>query len=293
MSEKKFNPSELIVNDDGSIYHLALRKEHIADTVIIVGDQNRVQKVSKYFDNIEFKIQKREFKTHTGEFRGKRISVISTGIGCDNIDIFMNELDAAVNIDLENKRLKPKRKSLDIIRLGTSGSLHDDIPVGAHIVSEYALGLDGLMHFYDYDFDSEEKDICKRIVEHLNWDSKLSTPYITKGSSSLIAKIGSDMIPGITATALGFYAPQGRSLYLHPRNEYINNQLQSFEYNGLRINNFEMESSALYGLGSLLGHRCCTCCVVLANRATGAYIEDYSKIIDKLIQVVLEKVVED
>jgi uridine phosphorylase len=293
MSAKAFDPSELILNDDGSIYHLALREEHIADTVIIVGDQSRVQKVSKYFDRIEFQIQNREFKTHTGEYRGKRMSVISTGIGTDNIDIFMNEVDAAVNINLEKRVFKPERKSLDIIRVGTSGALHADIDVGGHIVAQYALGFDGLIHFYDYAFSSEEVDIANRVRDHLNWNSVLPAPYIVKGSTSLAATIGSDMIPGITATAPGFYAPQGRSLYLKARLKSINEKLQAFNLNGLRINNFEMETSALYGFGSLMGHRCCTCCVVLANRATGAYSENHGKIVDELIEAVLEKIVDN
>jgi len=284
--------SELVLNSDGSVYHLNLREEHIADTVLLVGDMSRVKQVSQFFDEIEFQNQNREFITHTGNYNGKRISVLSTGIGADNIDIVMNELDAVVNIDLEKRQHKSERKSLNLVRIGTSGGLQNDIPVGTFVVSEYGLGFDGLIYYYNYPFDDAEKELTRKINDHLQWNTKLSEPYITKGSNHLIEKIGHDMVKGITATAPGFYGPQGRSLYLKLSDNSINERLQSFSHNDHRVINFEMETSALYGLGKLLGHNCCTCNVIIANRARKEFSKNYLALMNRLIKSVLDRLVD-
>ena len=282
--------TELILNPDGSVYHISLREEHVADTVLLVGDQDRVARISRHFDKVENKIQHREFVTHTGKYKGKDITVISTGIGTDNIDIVLNELHAAANIDLKARRLKENLRQLNLIRIGTSGSLQDDIPAGGFITSEFGLGLDGLIYYYDFQFTEEETKLNKIINDHLQWNPNLSRPYLVKGSEELINRIGHDMYKGITATATGFYGPQGRSLGLDLSNPQMNESLQSFAHEGQRITNFEMETSALYGLGKLLGHNCCTCCMVLANRAKKEYVKDAQKAIDGLIETVLDRV---
>ena len=281
--------SELILNPDGSIYHIRLREEHIADTVILVGDQGRVARITRHFDHIEHQISNREFVTHTGVYKGKRITVLSTGIGTDNIDIVMNELHAAVNIDFEARLPKENQRKLNLVRIGTAGALHADVGAGSYIVSEYGLGFDGLIYYYDYPFDDQEVQVANQINEHLGWDPRLSTPYAIRGADPLIKRIGHDMKKGITATATGFYGPQGRRLGAELSNPEMNDLLQSFEYEGLRILNFEMETSALYGLGKLLGHHCCTCCVALANRETKEYIEDHATAVDGLIETVLDR----
>lgn len=283
--------SELVLNNDGSVYHLCLKAEHVADTVILVGDQGRVNQVSKHFEKIEHKLQNREFITHTGIYKNKRITVISTGIGPDNIDIAINELDAAVNIDLKNRRFKKEKRVLNIIRIGTSGALQKDIPVDSFVVSEFGLGLEGLVYYYDYKFDQKETDLTEKINTHLTWNPNLSKPYIVKGSTNLIEKIGKGMTKGITATASGFYGPQGRKLRLELDKPDINERLTSFEHKGHRVTNFEMETSALYGLGTLLGHNCCTCCAIIANRITQKYSGNHSLIVDNLIETVLKRIV--
>ncbi|MCP4460341.1 MAG: nucleoside phosphorylase [Cytophagales bacterium] len=288
---REFLPeSELVLNPDGSVYHISLREEHVADTVLLVGDQSRVARISRHFDKLDARIQHREFVTHVGTYKGKKITAISTGIGTDNIDIVLNELHAAANIDLKARRLKENLRQLNLIRIGTSGSLQDDIPAGGFIASQFGLGLDGLIYYYNYQFTEEETELNKIINKHLQWNSNLSRPYLVKGSNELINKIGHDMYKGVTATATGFYGPQGRSLGLDLSNTSMNETLQSFSHEGYRITNFEMETSALYGLGKLLGHNCCTCCMVLANRAKKEYVNDPQKAIDRLIETVLDRV---
>ena len=290
---KKIPPSELILNDDGSIYHLKLKEEHVADTVIIVGDQSRVEIISSRFDKIEYKISNREFVTHTGIYKNKRISVASTGIGTDNIDIFMNELDAVVNIDFEKRVPKTELKSLNIIRLGTSGALHRDIVIGSFVLSEYAIGWDGLAYHYGYEFSEEEIKFSKELIRHLNPDEDIAKPCIVKGSDTLASKLGQNMFKGITATATGVYAPQGRTLRLSPKHPDFNDKLSSFEYRNQRITNLEMETSALFTLGKMLGHRCTCCCVILANRVSDTFVENHSKAVDGLITEVLNRISED
>lgn len=281
--------SELVLNKDGSVYHLMLKPEHIADNIIVVGDQDRVNRISRYFDRIEYKIQNREFITHTGWFSGKRITAISTGIGPDNIDIVMNELDAAVNIDLQERSVKDALKSLNIIRIGTSGSLQPDIPVDSTIISCYGIGIDGLLHYYENRPTNEEKEIASSFISHCKFPEKFNRPYAVKGSEILFDIMKEGMYEGITITAHGFYGPQGRALRLAPYYKEINDKLSSYSYNGLRITNYEMETSALYGLGKLMGHNCCTVCAVIANRHRKEYSNNSSETMDKLIQNVLER----
>jgi len=288
--QKYFKESELILNPDGSVYHIHLRPENIAPTVIVVGDQHRVENISKYFDRVDFKVQSREFVTHTGTLNNRRITVLSTGIGTDNIDIVLNELDAAVNIDLDNRTPKETHTSLDIIRLGTSGALQPHIEVDTFIASAYGLGLDGLLHFYQHGENINEEPIVQAFIEQTQWNEKLPYPYIVKASDKLINKIAPDLQKGITATASGFYGPQGRELRIPLAYPELNKKIEDFQFEGNKITNFEMETSALYALGKILGHNTLTVCDIIANRVNRTYSKDYKKSVNKLIEYVLEKV---
>jgi len=281
--------SELVLNSDGSVYHIKLKPEHIADNVIIVGDPHRVEMISNYFDEIEVKISNREFTTHTGVKGNTRITVMSTGIGTDNIDIVINELDAAVNIDLETREIKEVHKSLNIVRLGTSGALQADIEVDSFVLSEYGLGLDGMLHYYDYPNDLIEQSMTGAFIKQTEWGTQLPRPYIVKASESLMDKLGDGMARGITATAPGFYGPQGRILRLPVRHPNQNESFTNFNFEGSRITNYEMETSALYGLGRMLGHNTCTICTIIANRLAKKYSEDYQISVDKMIRLVLDR----
>lgn len=283
--------SELILNPDGSIYHLNLRPEHIATDIIFVGDQYRVDKVTKHFDNIEFSTQKREFKTTTGTYKGKRISVISTGIGPDNIDIVLNELDALVNIDLNTRQAKEKHTQLNITRIGTSGSLHADIPVDSFLLSSHGLDLNGMLQSYQVDKISHP-DIEEAFIKHTGWSAKKSYPLIVSNGKALEDKLLSDKVyKGITATAGGFYGPQGRVLRLPLQDPDLNKKIDSFNYNNNRITNLEMETSAIYGLAKLLGHNAASMNAIIANRANGTFSEDPYKVVNDLIVYTLEKLV--
>ncbi|MBK7182597.1 MAG: nucleoside phosphorylase [Bacteroidetes bacterium] len=281
--------TELILNPNGSVYHLQLLPEHIAENIIIVGDQGRVSTVSNYFDTIDVKIQNREFVTHVGTYKGKKVMVLSSGIGTDNIDILINELDAAVNIDLKTRTIKAEKTKLNIVRIGTSGALQADIPVDNYVVSTYGLGFDGLLNYYQDLPKVNDNELSEAFIKQTNWNKNLPYPYAIKGSETLINKIGFDQIKGITATAPGFYGPQGRKLRLSPWVEDFNQQLTDFNHNGIRITNFEMETSALYGLGKLLGHETCTVCAIIANRVAKKYSKDYHPAVENLIQLVLER----
>jgi uridine phosphorylase len=284
--------SELILNPDGSIYHLNLKPENIATNIIFVGDQDRVDKISKHFDTIEFTTQKREFKTTTGTLNNKRISVVSTGIGPDNIDIVINELDALVNIDLETRKPKEKLTKLNIVRIGTSGSLQKDIPIDSIVLSSHALDLNGLLHSYQID-EISHPEIENAFVKHTNWSSKKSYPLVISNSQELAVKLASEKIhQGITATAGGFYGPQGRVLRLALQDEDLNSKIDSFQFNGNRITNLEMETSAIYGLSKLLGHNAVSMNAIIANRADGSFSENPGKIVSDLIEYTLEKLVE-
>ena len=260
----KLQDTELILTSENKIYHLNLTKKEIADDIILVGDPDRVAVISSKFDNIDYKIQNREFITHTGTLKGKRISVIATGIGPDNIDIVINELDALVNIDFETRTINKQKKKLNLIRLGTSGALQQNIKVDTFIAASYGLGFDGLAHFYQNQ-EILEKEIATTYIKHASWPSKLADPYFIKASTSLLDKF-SDIPNGITATAPGFYGPQGRTLRLNPSIIDLHEKMESFNFQNQKITNFEMETSALYYLGQTLGHNTLTICAVIANR---------------------------
>lgn len=281
--------SELILNPDGSVYHINLKPGQVASDIIFVGDQNRVEKITQYFDSIEFSTQKREFKTQTGIYKGKRITVMSTGIGPDNIDIVMNELDALVNIDLETRTVKENLTSLNIVRVGTSGSLQADIPVDSFVMSKYGLGLDNMLRSYLID-DICEKEMEDAFIAQTNWDMRKGKPYVIVGSEILEKRLESDKIfKGFTGTAGGFYGPQGRVLRLDIQDPELNNKMDSFNFNGTRMTNLEMETGAIYGLGKLLGHQCLSLNAIIANRANGTFSEDPYKAVDELIEYTLNK----
>ncbi|WP_281335847.1 nucleoside phosphorylase [Flavobacterium eburneipallidum] len=283
--------SELILNPDGSVYHLNLLPEHIAHDIIFVGDQNRVEKITQFFDSIEFSTQKREFKTQTGIFKGKRITVMSTGIGPDNIDIVMNELDALVNIDLKTRTPKEKLTSLNIIRIGTSGSLQADIPVDSFVMSKFGLGLDNMLRSYLIDKITNVA-MEDAFVQHTNWDIRKGRPYAIACSEKLEKRLESNQIhKGITATTGGFYGPQGRVLRLNIQDENLNSKMDNFSFESNKITNLEMETTAIYGLGKLLGHNCLSLNAIIANRASGTFSEDPYKAVDELIAYALGKLV--
>lgn len=283
--------SELILNPDGSIYHLNLLPKHIADTVIFVGDQDRVESISNHFDSIEYVIQKREFKTHTGYYKGKRLTIISTGIGPDNIDIVLNELDALVNIDLETRTPKKELKSLNIVRIGTSGSLQADIPVDAFVLSSHGLDINGMLHFYQIDSISNP-EVEDAFMKHTNWSSYKARPIIIENSKKLeLVFADKDIHIGMTGTAGGFYGPQGRVLRLPLQDPSLNDKLDNFSYKGYRITNFEMETSVIYGLSKLLGHNAISLNAIIANRANGTFSENPKQTIERLIEFALRKIV--
>ncbi len=282
--------SELILNPDGSIYHLNLKPENVSDTIIFVGDQNRVEKVSKYFDSIEFSTQKREFKTQTGHYKGKRITVISTGIGPDNIDIVLNELDALFNIDLITKIPKQTVTSLNIIRIGTSGSLQKDVPIDSFLLSTFGLDLNGMLHAYQIDTISNP-DIEDAFIKQTSWHQDKAKPIIIKNSDILEKQFESSKThKGLTATAGGFYGPQGRVLRLPIQDASLNNKMDAFNFNGIRITNLEMETSAIYGLAKLLGHQAISLNAIIANRASGTFSKNPSEVIENLIKYTLNKI---
>jgi uridine phosphorylase len=286
----QFPETELILTKENRVYHINLRAEDIADDVIVVGDQHRVAQVSSFFSKIDFKTEHREFITHTGMFNGKRITVLSTGIGTDNIDIVLNELDAAVNINLETRELNKTQRSLNIIRLGTSGALQADIPVNGLVVSSHGLGLDGLLNFYESWQTINEDAISEEFIKHTNWLKNLPYPYCVAASDTLLKKFSEGNHVGITATAPGFYGPQGREIRLKAASKNLNDLLTSFRFNDKRITNFEMETSALYGLGKLLGHNSLTVCVIIANRVRKEFTSDYKKSVEILIENCLNRI---
>lgn len=272
--------SDLIINPDGSIYHLNLKPEHLAGSILAVGDPDRVAKISAYFDHIEYQGGKREFITHTGTYRGKRISVISTGMGTDNIEIFMTELDALVNIDFQTRIPKKKHTSLEIVRVGTSGSMREDIPIGSLLASTHAIGLDALTSFYSLDHTSFEKDIMERVKHELllSFD-----PYCVSGSSVLLRKLGKGLLNGITVTCPGFFAPQGRMVRLKPAFPNIIQSLSCIQTNGDTLSNFEMETAGIYAMGRLLGHEVLSLNAIIGNRITQTFSKNPDLVVQKLI----------
>jgi len=289
---QKIAASELVLNPDGSLYHINLKPEHLADDIIFVGDQDRVPKISKYFDRIEFETRKREFRSATGWYKSKRITVISTGIGPDNIDIVMNELDALANIDLLARTIKSEKKSLNIVRIGTSGSLQADIPVDGFVLAAYGLGFDGLLHAYQSE-GVRELEMEDAFIAHTQYNSCKSRPYIVKGSQFLKEKFSSDFVfTGITATANGFFGPQGRVLRLPLKDKTLNDKLESFRFQENRITNLEMETSAIYGLSGLMGHQALSLNAIIANRPGRTFSEDPYAAIERLIIYTLDRLAE-
>ena len=280
--------SELIINRRGAIYHLDLRPEELAETIITVGDPDRVKQVSKHFDSIEYKGQSREFLTHTGYIGKKRLTVISTGIGPDNIDIVFNELDALVNIDFKSRSVKPELAVLNVIRIGTSGSLQRDIPVDSHLASTHGLGIDNLLNFYRNSQNDEDKQLLHSFVTHTQLHNSISYPYISSCGASLMKHFVKDFYHGITVTCPGFYGPQGRILRLGLSNPALIDRLSDFSFGQHRITNFEMETAAIYGLGKMLGHHCLSLSAIVANRIQRNFSEDAQAAVEKLIKKALE-----
>lgn len=280
----KISETDLILNKDGSVYHLSLKPGQVADTIIAVGDPSRVYSVSRHFDDVDFEMNKREFITHTGTYKGKSITVISTGIGTDNIEIFFTEVDALFNIDLKKREPRKKRKSLNIIRIGTSAALQEDIEVGSHLVSNYAVGFDSLMVFYDFKQNKFENEIIDKLQKDLKFPFR---PYMAKCSAKLKKQIGVDMVEGNSVTTPGFYAPQGRNITLIPRYPKLLNDLSYFHLNDFWLTNFEMETGAYYALGKLFGHEVLSVNAIIVNRIKEKFSKDPSGVIDSLIKIVL------
>ena len=282
--------SELVLHSDGSVYHLRLKDEHIADNVILVGDPSRVDTISSLFDSIDIKISNREFTTHTGTFRGKRITALSTGIGTDNIDIVVNELDAAINFDPITREPKENLRSLNLIRIGTCGGLHASIDSGDTAITEYSIGLDGVRHFYDIEESDEERHVRIAYEGFTENDVPVNRPYVAVANSELLSKLEHLGKRGITLCANGFFGPQGRQLRIPLANPNFNDEVDRFEINGLNILNYEMESSALYALGGSLGHNCICLCVVIANRKSQKFGVDYQRAVGQLVCNVLDSI---
>lgn len=284
--------SELILHPDGSVYHLNLKPEQLASTVITVGDPDRVDRITQHFDTIEFQVKNREFHTQTGNYKGKRISVVSTGIGTDNIDIVLNELDALVNIDLEKRKIKDTLSTLEIIRIGTSGSIQKNIPIDSFLISDYAVGFDSLLHFYNSE-SVQFADLSEALVKHTNWSASKSRPYVVRGDADLYRKLSSnETVRGFTATNVGFYGPQGRILRLPLQDNTLNDKLASFNYNDMPITNMEMETAGIYGMAALLGHKALSINAIIANRATGEFSKNPQELVSRLIRYTLNKLIE-
>lgn len=287
---KKIAPSELILNPDGSIFHLHLKPGQVAGDVILVGDPGRVEMIAKFFDTIEVRAQNREFVTVTGHYKGKRITVLSTGIGTDNIDIVINELDALVNINLETREIKEEKTSLNLIRIGTSGALQGDIPVDAFLASRKAIGFDGLMNFYARREEIADLEFENAFKTYTNWNTLLASPYVVDCDTDLYNKItDNEFISGVTISAPGFYGPQGRELRLNVVDRHINDKIELFRFNEMKITNYEMECSAIYGLSKLLGHQALTVCIIIANRITHQASADYKPVMKRLVNKILDK----
>lgn len=289
MKRVPFSHTDLVLNDDGSLYHIHLKNEHIADTVLLVGDQNRVAQISRHFYEIEYRISNREFITHTGFYKGKRVTAISTGIGTDNVDIVLNELFAATNISPETRGLNQQSRQLQILRIGTSGALLPEVSLGSFMAADYGLGLDGLLHYYNFRFNKMEADLADAFSSQTNWPDKLAKPYFCSASPSLKAKIAHDMQMGITVSGTGFYGPQGRNL-TSGKTVDVQGKLAAFSFNRLQVTNFDMETAAIYGLAKVFGFECLTVNLIIANRATGSFLEERHMAMDDLIKTVLERV---
>lgn len=293
MEQRYFAPSELIINEDGSVFHLHLKPEQLADKVILVGDPGRVDMIASYFDSIECSVSNREFRTVTGCYKGKRISVQATGIGCDNIDIVMNELDALANIDFATRTQKAALRKLDIVRIGTCGGLQPYTPLGTYLCSVKSIGFDGLLNYYDGSTEVCDMDFERAFCEYMQWSERKPAPYVVDSDTELLERItaGDDsMVPGVTIACGGFYGPQGRVLRIPLSDPEQNSKIESFEYNGYKITNFEMESSAVAGMAKLLGHRAMTVCLVIANRYAKEMNTDYHSLMKQLVIKVLDRI---
>lgn len=285
-------PSELIINEDGSVFHLHIKPEHLADTVVLVGDPARVSMVASYFDegSVECDIQSREFHTITGRYKGKRITCVSHGIGTDNIDIVLTELDALANIDFSSRTEKPQKKSLTLVRIGTSGGLQPFCPVGSYVVARRSIGFDGLLNFYELPEGVIDLDFEREFCRHTGWSERLASPYVVSADEELVSRVGEGMVMGVTISAPGFYGPQGRCVRIPLADPSLNEKIMSFDYNGEKITNFEMESSALAGLAKLLGHKAMTVCCIIAGRVDKSMNTNYKGSISGLIETVLERI---
>ncbi|MDR2064625.1 MAG: nucleoside phosphorylase [Prevotellaceae bacterium] len=287
---RKIEESELIINEDGSIFHLHLKPGQIADTVLLVGDPGRVEMIAAYFDNIEFSVANREFVTSTGTYKGKRITVLATGIGTDNIDIVVTELDALVNIDFETRIEKPVHTKLNLIRLGTSGAIQPEIAIGTFVSSHVSIGFDGLLNYYANRDNISLLEFEDAFLKHMSWDKKLPTPYFVTASEKLIKLFEDSTVEGMTVSAPGFYGPQGRVLRLPLWKADQNELIEKFEYERKKITNFEMEGSAIAGLSRLLGHEAITVCTIIANRVNKTALADYKNNVRKMVEMTLEKI---
>jgi uridine phosphorylase len=289
MNKDPLKPSDLLINEDGSIYHLKIKPEELADSVLIVGDPARAKEIAEYFDNIECSNSNREFTSFTGTYKGKRFTALSTGIGTDNIDIVVNELDALANIDFSTRQISEERRSLQIVRLGTSGSMHPHVPAGTMVLATHGLGIDGTMQYYANLDRVIDQQLTDRFITSLKWPDFLPQPYIVPGHPGLIRQLDHGPFKGITVTAPGFYASQGREIRLPGSFQGMLEKIASFEHQGHMVVNFEMETAALYGLSALLGHQAASICVILANRALGTYDPSYKESVKDMITYVLNK----
>lgn len=283
------NAAELVLNPQGNLYHINLNADTLADNVLLVGDPERVNMFKTIFDNIEFESQNRELHALTGTFRGQRFTALSTGMGCDNIDIVATELDAAANIDLATRSIRQQHRSLNLVRIGTSGSLQADIDCGSLVASRYAIGLDGLLNYYEHSDQGFEPAMQQAFAQHMQLNPALAAPYCVSGSAKLLEKVAEGMHHGITVTAPGFYGPQGRNIRLAPSIDQLNERLAQFSWNGTRVTNLEMETSAIFGFANALGHEALTVCLIIANRPAGTFLNDYHTPMRQAIGTIMER----
>ena len=281
--------SELVLAPNGSLYHIHLTGENLADNVLLVGDPERVNMFKEIFETVEFESMNRELHALTGKYHGERFTALSTGMGCDNIDIVATELDAAANFDLTTRTVKAEHRSLNLVRIGTSGSIQSNVDCGSRVASRYAIGMDGLLNYYRHPNDGFEKEMEQAFAKHMNLDNRLATPYCVKGSERLLGIVGEGMVHGITVTAPGFYGPQGRNIRLTPSVENLNERLAEFSWDGTPVTNLEMETSAIYGFARALGHEALTVCLIIANRPKGTFLNDYHQPMKETIALVMER----
>jgi len=281
--------SELVLAPNGSLYHIHLTGENLADNVLLVGDPERVNMFKEIFETVEYESMNRELHALTGIYHGKRFTALSTGMGCDNIDIVATELDAAANFDLTTRTVKAEHRSLNLVRIGTSGSIQSNVDCGSRVASRYAIGMDGLLNYYRHPNDGFEKEMEQAFAKHMDLDNRLATPYCVKGSERLLGIVGEGMVHGITVTAPGFYGPQGRNIRLAPSVENLNERLAEFSWDGTQVTNLEMETSAIYGFARALGHEALTVCLIIANRHKGTFLNDYHQPMKETIALVMER----